>query len=323
MSVMSAPSETIIDVSVRSVRSARSARSARTADGADSADSAILREEQRLVHHIGMIYLNREDQDVVDVNLERWTTSYAHHIDDLDRRETISISPRHFDSESLVKGANICRELAILYRPRNLNLILCIDSSDQTNMLYQNYGDCNVIVIKFTGEPLVLDDMDVRQYLDYDIQGKISLTMFSVINLLRRCRGPVTFVHKGFENSFDQPIATIVPPLKKLLSFLWQEASSSDRGRFDLTFTIPLNREQKQQLHQHCIDISPGETQSEVEFSSAKLPGPDESTVVYIHMETTYQCLTVYTRRLLTGRDAPIPLEPRPTPWLTSMASVN
>ena len=282
----------------------------------------ILEEDRRLVHHVGKIYLNREDPDVVDVNLERIAT-YAQQLDDPYRgRELIFVSPSHEFSVGDNRRANICRELAIKYRPRNLQLFLNVESFDQTIHLNQNYGDSHVLVYKDTREPLVLDDMDVRQHFDYVFEGKLLLPVLSVINLLRRCRGPVTFVHSGRTPSFDQPIATIVPPLKILLSFLWQEASSSDRGRFDMTFTIGLDSEQKQQLHRHCIDISPGETQSGDGFSSAKLPGPDENTDIYIHMETKpvrydFPILRVYTRRLVTGGGVPTPLEPRWTPRLT------
>lgn len=296
---------------------------------ADSVTSSeiILKDDERLVHFVGMIYRKREDENVVDVNLERIAT-YAQQLDDLDhRRQIMFISPSEMYRLSDNERANICGELARRYRPRNLKLLLSIESPDQTHLFNQNYGDSQVLVYNSTSEPLLLDDMDVRNYFDYEFEGTVLFPVLSVMNLLRRCRGPVTFVHDGRTPTFDLPIATIVDPLKTLLSFLWQEASSSDRGRFDLTFTTSLNSQEKQQLHQHCIDISPGETQSENGLTYAKIPTPDGSSVVYIHMDTNptgsflhFADLRVYTRRFLSGEGVPTPLEPRWTPRLTSMA---
>lgn len=279
--------------------------------------------DQKLVYDVGRIYINREDQTVVDANFERFATYAQQLADRYRRRQYIIILPSIEMSESFNRAATICADVAKRFRPRNLSILLTVEDAGQTNALNHNYGDSYVLVLNKTREPvepLVLDDLDVRQYFNYEFEGRISMTMLSVINLLRRCRGPVTFVHKG-SLSFDQPLATIVPPLKTLLSFLWQEASTSDRGKFDLTFTIVLDREQTQEIRQHCIDISPGETHSEVGIISAKLPGPDESTVVYIHMVTERIFLRVYTSRMLTGGGAPVHLEPRWAPRLTSMHS--
>ena len=101
----------------------------------------ILKDDERLVHFVGMIYRNREDQNVVDVNLERIAT-YAQQLDDLDnRRQIIFISPAEMYRSSDNESANICGELARRYRPRNLKLLLSIEYPDQTHLLYQNYGD--------------------------------------------------------------------------------------------------------------------------------------------------------------------------------------
>lgn len=272
-----------------------------------------LREDRELVRSVGAIYLHREDQTITDPNFERLATLARQYDDEYSQmRRSILLATE----ENQSRTPEICAAVALRFRPKNLKLVLYIDDSN-ASALEHNYGDSQIFVSYFADAPLMLDNMDVRQYFNYTFEvATTPMPMSQVYNLLRRCRGRVTLVNKS--PSFDNPPETIVPHLKTLLEFLWQEALSSDRGKFDLTFFILLNDEQKRQLRQHCIDISPeGTTTNYPQKIRARLPVPDESTILDIYMviehaEYDYSTFRVYTNRS-TLEGLSIPLEAR---WL-------
>lgn len=166
--------------------------------------------------------------------------------------------------------ATICRELAMRYKPANLSFILYIETTDTNNILYQNYGSSNITVYKLNDQhPLVLDNMvgfGADSYFSYSFESmnSLSIPVDSLIRLIRRCRGVELYhdlnpyqLHN--KRTFDEPNATIVPSLKRLLTSVWGQASSKNL-KLDLRLAVVLDNEQQQQLHQHCSDISPEES---------------------------------------------------------------
>jgi len=217
--------------------------------------------DRNLVYCVGMIYKNRENQHVIDADLEQVAVD-AQQIGDghiVLNADILEMSQRDIET------ANICRQMAIRYRPKNLDLYICINNHETNSILNQNYGDSKITVYKENEEPLVLEDMDVRSYFNYEFEGSTNLliSIESLVSLFRRCQGPVSFtcISNPDVRVFDEPSETIVPSLKRLLTFLWEEASSRER-KIVLRFNMVLDIGQRQELHQHVLDISPPEAES-------------------------------------------------------------
>lgn len=166
--------------------------------------------DKNLIYGVGMIYKNR-DQHVIDAGLEK-SARDAQSIHDgiiFLKADSVEMSQRDIET------ANICRRMAIRYRPKNLDLYISLINHETNNILNQNYGDSKITVYKDNEEPLVLGDMDVRSYFNYEFEGSTDLLVpiDSLISLFRRCQGPVFFTHTSYPDVrvFDEPSELLFP----------------------------------------------------------------------------------------------------------------
>ena len=276
-------------------------------------------DDRNLVYGVGMIYKNRENQHIIDAGLEQ-SARDAQQIGDgiiFLKADSVEMSQRD------VETANICRQMAIRYRPKNLNLYINIENHETNSILNQNYGDSKITVYKDNEEPLDLGDMDVRSYFHYEFEGTgghLMVPIDSFISLIRRCQGTVFFQHSpasGDIRTFDEPSATIVPSLKRLLTFLWEQASSRKLD-LDLNFSLRLDIGQQQEIHSHCTSISPGAYEMNGEsMGVAEIPYGRGSVYLlppkqWIHVDTQRNLRIVTTA--ISERNLRVPYSMQHTP---------